>query len=116
MAKVMANYPPGSPCPTCGNRQMLMPISGRVRSIDHCIGHIVATLNAGGVETVASCCGHGDQPGTIILADGRELIIRRDAYPDLATATTKAELDHIRVELQEWQASLEKREEEQNEQ
>jgi hypothetical protein len=109
-SRVMADYPAGTPCPACGNRQMLMPIAGRVRSIDYCIGHIVAALNAGGVETVASCCGHGDQPGTIILADGRELIIRRDAYPDLATAKTESEMNHIRIELQEWQRSLEQRE------
>lgn len=31
-----------------------MPLNGRVRTIDRCISHIVAALNAGGVETVAS--------------------------------------------------------------
>ena len=55
--------------------QALMPIDGRVRCIDRCISHIVAALNAGGVRTVASCCGHKKTKGVITLADGRVLII-----------------------------------------
>ena len=55
--------------------QAVMPINGRVRCIDFCIHQIVAALNAGGVETVASCCGHGTTKGVISLADGRVLII-----------------------------------------
>lgn len=55
-----------------------MPLNGKVRTIDRCIHHIVAALNAGGVETVACCCGHGERPGRITLADGRELAV----YPD----------------------------------
>jgi len=54
-----------------------VPIAGRVQGIDFCIAHIVAALNAGGIETVASCCGHGKQNGHITLADGRELIIKQ---------------------------------------
>lgn len=52
-----------------------MPIGGRVRDIDSCIAHIVAALNAGGLQTVACCCGHGHRPGRISLEDGRELFI-----------------------------------------
>ena len=52
-----------------------MPINGRVEHIDHCIHHIVAALNAGGVQTVASCCGHNLMKGNIVLEDGRVLII-----------------------------------------
>lgn len=48
---------------------------GRKRGIDGCIAPLVAALNAGGVATVASCCGHGDRPGNVALADGRELLI-----------------------------------------
>ncbi len=55
----------------------LLPINGKVRSIDWCIHHIVAALNAGGVETIACCCGHGKQDGRIDLADGRVLIIQQ---------------------------------------
>ena len=57
--------------------QACLPINGKVRGIDWCIHQIVAALNAGGVETVACCCGHGKQDGRIDLVDGRVLIIRR---------------------------------------
>ena len=55
-----------------------MPLNGRVQCIDFCIHHIVAALNAGGVRTVASCCGHGKMKGNIILEDGRVLIIQEN--------------------------------------
>jgi hypothetical protein len=42
---------------------------------DPCIASLVAALNYGGVETVASCCGHGERNGSIALADGRELLV-----------------------------------------
>lgn len=61
--------------------QVQLPLGGRVRSIDRCIHHIVAALNAGGVETIACCCGHGRQPGRIDLADGRVLHIELPAAP-----------------------------------
>ena len=54
-----------------------MPIGGRVQCIDFCIHHIVAALNAGGVRTTASCCGHRKMKGNIILEDGRVLIIQK---------------------------------------
>jgi len=56
--------------------QALIPIKGTVRGIDWCIHHLVSALNAGGVETVACCCGHGIQDGRIDLADGRILFIK----------------------------------------
>jgi len=62
--------------------QASMPINGRVRCIDWCIHHIVAALNAGGIETVASCCGHGEQAGRIDLADGRVLRIGEEKSDD----------------------------------
>lgn len=55
--------------------EVRMPILGRVRQIDQCISHIVAALNAGGVVTVACCCGHEKIHGVISLEDGRELVI-----------------------------------------
>lgn len=55
--------------------QVCMPLNGKVRCIDKCIHHIVAALNAGGVETVACCCGHKKGPGRIDLADGRVLMV-----------------------------------------
>lgn len=47
-----------------------------VKGIDSCIAGIVKALNASGVVTDSSCCGHGRAEGTIMLADGRELVIR----------------------------------------
>lgn len=44
-------------------------------AVDACIAPIVRALNAGGVPTVASCCGHGRGPGNITLDDGRELVV-----------------------------------------
>jgi len=66
--------------PGDGRHRCPMPIRGRVQSIDPCIAGIVAALNAGGIETLASCCGHG-RPGvygSIVLADGRELVVHED--------------------------------------
>lgn len=43
--------------------------------IDDCIAEIVRALNASGHSTTTACCGHGDVPGIIGLADGRALVI-----------------------------------------
>lgn len=44
---------------------------------DPCIAPLVDALNTGPLRTVASCCGHGRQDPSIVLADGREIIVRR---------------------------------------
>ena len=62
--------------PETFRNQVSMPINGRVQCIDHCIHRIVAALNAGGVGTIASCCGHGKMKGNIVLDDGRTLIVQ----------------------------------------
>ena len=49
-----------------------MPLGGRVQCIDFCIHHIVAALNAGGIRTVASCCGHEKMPGRIDLKEWKD--------------------------------------------
>lgn len=36
---------------------------------------LVTALNNNGLRTIASCSGHGEQFGNIVLADGRELLI-----------------------------------------
>lgn len=43
--------------------------------VDPCIAPLVQVLNDGGMLTTSSCCGHGQRPGTITLADGRELLV-----------------------------------------
>ena len=64
--------------PKTRRNQACMPINGRVCYIDHCISRLVAALNAGGVPTVASCCGHNRMPGVIDLMDGRTLLILKE--------------------------------------
>ena len=56
--------------------QVPMPINGRRQDIDFCIADIVAALNAANIVTVASCCGHDKVSGSIILEDGREVVIK----------------------------------------
>ena len=51
------------------------PARWSVAPIDRCIAPIVAALVNGGVYTIDSCCGHGRGPGSIILADGRWLVV-----------------------------------------
>ena len=46
--------------------------------VDPCIAPLVQILNDGGIQTIASCCGHGNRPGNIILENGKELIICDD--------------------------------------
>jgi hypothetical protein len=54
------------------------------KRVDRCISDIVRALNAGGVRTRSCCCGHGKRMGSIILQDGRTLLI---AKPSLVRCT-----------------------------
>jgi hypothetical protein len=45
--------------------------------IDRCIAPIVDALNARGIYTLACCCGHGRDSGSIMLHDGRTLAITK---------------------------------------
>lgn len=62
---------------------------------DPCIEPLVRVLNTGGLQTIASCCGHGKRPGKIAMADGRELFILPDfdAARRLDTLITEREVD-----------------------
>lgn len=50
----------------------------RTWKIDACIAPLVVALNTGGIDTIASCCGHGKGPGLVSLADDRELLLFAD--------------------------------------
>lgn len=65
-------------CSVCGKAPDIQTINGKRFDIDCCISNIVKALNDVGIETVASCCGHGKQPGNIVFKDGREIIIAPD--------------------------------------
>ena len=56
--------------------QVPMAIRGRTVYIDYCISDIVSALNANGIETRASCCGHEKIDGRISLEDGRDIILK----------------------------------------
>ncbi len=58
----------------CGNNKCNEINAG----IDECIKPLVKALNECGMETMASCCGHGNTNGNIVLRDGREIIIAPD--------------------------------------
>ena len=49
-------------------------IGGKAVEIDNCLTNLVQVLNDGGIETFASCCGHGKTNGYILLKD-RILIV-----------------------------------------
>jgi hypothetical protein len=49
-----------------------------LNTVDACIVPIVQALNDSGFKTIASCCGHGNMPGSIALRDGREILIARN--------------------------------------
>lgn len=68
-------------CCAMGTYKCAVPmfVNGRREGIDFCIVDLVAALNAANIITVASCCGHKQIPGSIILEDGRELIIVENA-------------------------------------
>ena len=54
----------------CSKRNSVeLPMAGRILRLDSCIREEIWNLNAS-IETVASCCGHGIYPQTILYKDG----------------------------------------------
>lgn len=49
------------------------------KAVDSCLAPMVEVLNAAGVLTANCCCGHGKCNGTIILHDGRVLMIENES-------------------------------------
>ena len=65
-----------------------------VKHIDSCIAQLVKDFNRIGLVTIASCCGHGKRPGSIVLADGRhfEILPDRETWEAVQEAYKKAGL------------------------
>lgn len=49
---------------------------------DPCLVPLVRALYENGFPTVASCCGHGNQPPAVALADGRWVVVMTGAEFD----------------------------------
>jgi len=76
------------PCPHCGEKPVGIRVKisaedshtcrayEKVAAIDHCIAPIVKALQQAGIYTRGCCCGHGKREGSILLQDGRKLIIK----------------------------------------
>lgn len=56
----------------------ILVIGGKPCAIDASIAPLVRALNDAGLRTVACCSGHGQRPGSVVLSDGRELVITRN--------------------------------------
>lgn len=79
---------------------------GKMRPVDPCIAPLVQALNDAGIATRASCCGHGKQPGNIMLMDGRELFIAADfetarsverAFPPIQPTGGETSAEHVEI-------------------
>lgn len=44
---------------------------------DPCIAPVIRALNNGGIETIASCCGHGENDGWVLRADNMLMLLRQ---------------------------------------
>jgi hypothetical protein len=58
-------------CCDFGTNEHCVPLSvhNKVVYVDYCVARLVAALEAGGMNPIASCCGHGIQPPTVLLDD-----------------------------------------------
>jgi len=53
----------------------VIKLNGKDVSVDSCIANLVKLLNDNYKPTVASCCGHGNQPTRISFRDDTEIFI-----------------------------------------
>lgn len=52
-----------------GHSNVFVDIGHKMIGVDGCIAPLVKALNDAGYRTLASCCGHGNQPANIPLLD-----------------------------------------------
>lgn len=71
-----------SRCCSCGSYShcILITVGNKVAFCDYCVAPFVVALNAGGIRTLASCCGHGKIDMSIIVEkdyNEYEIIIKK---------------------------------------
>ncbi len=72
-------------------RVELAPREGALHTfchVDACIQPLVQAINNAGIRTVNCCCGHGHRHGSVILEDGREILI-------MPTSEDARKVDHL---------------------
>lgn len=57
------------------NREAAMTVIDADTWCDPCIEPLVRALNDGGLRTIASCCGHGRRPSSVVFSDDRVLLV-----------------------------------------
>jgi hypothetical protein len=65
-------------CCDCGTYEHSVPMCiGRCKvvEVDYCISRLVGALEASGLRPVASCCGHGKMPPSVLLEDDMEVVL-----------------------------------------
>jgi len=68
---------PGKCC-ECGSYEHTVPMCiGRCKlvEVDYCVSRLVGALEAAGFRPVASCCGHGKLPPSVLLDDDSEVVV-----------------------------------------
>lgn len=90
--------PLGRPCGTHGSAetyaaQVTLRLNGKDRGIDPCVAPIVQALYDAGLKPVASCCGHGVMPASVLLEDGREVLVVSRSEADRIAGTAREESD-----------------------
>jgi len=85
-----------SECCDGGTYEHCIPMSvhREVVWIDFCVAHLVATLEAGGLRPIASCCGHGKMPPSVLLEDRTNIVMLTDEQAEETMKRYKAETQH----------------------
>lgn len=84
-------------CCDCGTYEHCVPmcVHSKVVYVDYCVARLVAALEAGGLNPVASCCGHGKMPPTVLLEDDTWVmaLTREQGEETTARYCTRTDLD-----------------------
>jgi hypothetical protein len=74
---------------TYANQETVTTPAGKIVGIDRCLLNDVRKLWADGIETIESCCGHGQTTGYIAVPEaGHAAMAERGWSPDLRANRT----------------------------